>query len=169
VRKLFRWTINGLTVLSLVLCVGVAVLWGTSYRAERRVWYGGTERAYSFETDDGSLVLIVVRRHFAGYVPVGWGRVNNRYRWVGRPRFWGDWNFRPGVTEVAHVRIPFHFLVPALLIAPLAWLRSRARSRCRDLALSERCVSCGYDLRATPERCPECGRVAEGEMEGVTK
>lgn len=43
------------------------------------------------------------------------------------------------------------------LLMPLAWLLKRASLKTRDNA--HLCRSCGYDLRATPDRCPECGAV----------
>jgi hypothetical protein len=39
-----------------------------------------------------------------------------------------------------------------------AWLAYRAFRR-RKLAGC--CPACGYDLRASPDRCPKCGRVVE--------
>ncbi len=49
----------------------------------------------------------------------------------------------------------FLSLIPAGLIV---W-RFRVNRRRRLAMTKNLCVQCGYDLRGTPERCPECGTV----------
>ena len=57
-----------------------------------------------------------------------------------------------------HVAVPLWEVAAAFGVLPAAWFvgwRRRRRRQPRGL-----CQSCGYDLRATPGRCPDCGRAA---------
>jgi hypothetical protein len=55
------------------------------------------------------------------------------------------------------VTVPLYALVLLLGLAPAVSFGRRLRARARrNRGL---CHRCGYDLRATPDRCPECGAV----------
>jgi hypothetical protein len=56
------------------------------------------------------------------------------------------------------VVVPWWFGAASFAALPLA--RTAARLRRRRHAARGLCPACGYDLRATPARCPECGRAA---------
>jgi hypothetical protein len=60
-----------------------------------------------------------------------------------------------GVWREFGVSLPYWFLLGCTGILPILWLRCYRRARGRREGCL--CPSCGYDLRATPERCPECG------------
>jgi hypothetical protein len=61
--------------------------------------------------------------------------------------------------SISEVGIPHWMIAAVCAIAPFTrfighrWWRRRR-------AIAGLCLTCGYDLRATPERCPECGFVA---------
>jgi hypothetical protein len=54
--------------------------------------------------------------------------------------------------------VPTWFVVGLLLLPGILWIRV-AGVRRRRLGQESICANCGYDLRATPSRCPECGCV----------
>lgn len=60
-----------------------------------------------------------------------------------------------GLPTLFALIIPNWFLVLVTLVLPAAWLGKRLRARRR--ASRGFCATCGYDVRASPARCPECG------------
>jgi hypothetical protein len=52
----------------------------------------------------------------------------------------------------------------ALVTGVLPTLRFQRYRRERRAWLGGHCAHCGYDLRASPERCPECGTTARGKL-----
>jgi hypothetical protein len=73
------------------------------------------------------------------------------YKWADKLRTQELWG------EAPHLMV-----IWALLILPIAWLARRRWESygARMAAKRGKCVQCGYDLRASPDRCPECGHRA---------
>ena len=84
--------------------------------------------------------------------------------------FWGPFHWEhPTMWDLGYSLAEHHAYVPfwLLALAAGAWptasltLLVRRRIRRRRAAREGHCRVCGYDLRATPDRCPECGAVPE--------
>ena len=72
-------------------------------------------------------------------------------------RFCGAWHARAGKRDQVLSLPVWYFLSPqAMFVVYMARNLVRRYHRSRNGA----CLVCGYDLRATPTRCPECGTPA---------
>lgn len=68
--------------------------------------------------------------------------------------------WRVDIVGGYEVTVPLWAIVSISAVLPVAWIARRVRSfhACRTGC----CAVCGYDLRASKERCPECGTSIDG-------
>ena len=166
-RRLF----NLAAVVSLVLCTVTVALWTRGYTVANRVGLRGST---------GTLVEIMYSVYSGGgrlevYTHIPFERVPPRVHWESFPpppvwtpppgHGWESpvtfaYQGRIGTKALWSLTVSHWVVVLVASITPLAWLvREVCRGRRRWAA--HLCAHCGYDLRATPARCPECGSVPE--------
>ncbi|MCX5659123.1 MAG: hypothetical protein NTW19_05290 [Planctomycetota bacterium] len=173
-RKLGRRLLNAASTLSLVLALLVALLWA------RGSWWRTDRYDVITRTDaKGQYCGHAVFSHVAGRMDLIWADHRNT-KTGKRSSFCDDLYFGPigwttedpypthwrvligwknGLLDNGHygweagIQISDWLLLLLLSIAPIA----RFIAHRRDLARIGLCESCGYDLRASIDRCPECG------------
>ena len=171
-RKLFTLAAGT----SAVLCVAVCVLWVRSYSvADVWGWGGRPDANVSVVSVYGRIWSEYIREigftggatrppGIQGYyaMPVSGDPFRSweptwsfcGFRWMESDPLPGE----PIPTVLRVLAVPHWALVLATGTLPGIWLVAWRR-RHRRAPSPGRCASCGYDLRATPDRCPECGAV----------
>ena len=161
-----RRLLNLLTAVSLLLCVAVCVLWVMSYSAmfPKRFLLASSDLENSWIAIAKGEVAHVTTRSWPDLRDPLWGETyDNEGIGHGTGGGWrtvlNDNGSLSGQYEYwSYVR--FWLLAAAFAILPMGSLIHRGLTRKRwQIGL---CPSCGYDLRATPGRCPECGAAVTG-------
>src|SRR3954468_22797401 len=175
-RRLFTL----LSALSLLLCAATLALWVRSYWVGEAIYREGPSYRLAVLSSRGQCSA------FRTTYPASAANGPTRWKYSDRG-MWAQVTQRPGLyradpavrcygpiagfgmfdkpagptsrgAATREVFFPYWSLVLLTAAGPAAWYaRRRRRLRSRSLGL---CPACGYDLRATPDRCPECGTPA---------
>ena len=198
-----RWSFNIVAGLSLVMAIGVAILWARSYHTAdgfsalhftcgedydtEYLWVvlstkGGVLIKLQSDPDAKDIKGLRQARiwheshpaHFYPFFGILYHdpRLNNLT--VMKRLGFDLANSHAGTPpEIIRGAIaPHWFCCLGALILPGIWVaryRSRRRRRLLEAIAMGLCPICGYDLRASTDRCPECGNsIPERGVEGTT-
>jgi hypothetical protein len=168
-RRLF----NLAAAVSLVLILASAALWVRSYWVAYLLGVGRRDSLDLVWLDRG--VIIAMRSFVPPYreelgTHLSYWNVQSSWTPPGpEPGTVCDWHVLGFQWVISHggtrgglitpprwtVGVPLWFTTLVFAFVPSRWALHRMRIRRAERV--GRCRTCGYDLRATPERCPECG------------
>jgi hypothetical protein len=166
---------HGLSALSLFIAVLVIVSWAVGYFCGIAAdWHSqGDSESWSLRCSRGEFRIDHLRSQFpvagemAGFdlaftEPLN--QMNNLRGLVSRGfkfRSLGFVTFQFSTAGFAETIILWPCWSAALLFSalPAVWVARRRRYA------AGHCAKCGYDLRASPERCPECGTIPVSSVE----
>jgi hypothetical protein len=156
-------------------------LWSQGGRVEFQWSVASGRQPDILLSDDGE-------EHVEVYRPTGWSFIHSHGPPIPSPLAypaWPAWQkalglgwYKEAGTTDHETRESWSLILPAWLLFLMVglpgfvlgvgrWRRAHHQHRCRRLGL---CPTCNYDLRASPERCPECGttRTFKGPQQMAT-
>jgi hypothetical protein len=156
-----------MTVVSVALSVAMVGLWLRSRANDD--WLTGTTAGHAWQVESAR-GLIGLEIYDQAVAPSEWSirtiptqpGSETTMEWHARDAAWSPaaWHC-VGVTR-GHNWVQFFAPLPVLagfaMLLPACRLMSLICRRSRPHQ-GITCIHCGYDLRATPDRCPECGTV----------
>lgn len=169
-KRFRRWLFGGVAALSLMLCVATSALWIRScWRQDDltlNACYGAFTEPHTMFFWTTSVPRISAgglyhsrpaslrqTRRFRLIMDRSQGNIFFGFLWFSY-RFWVEPSSPP--CRWVLVGIPLWCPLAITSLTPTIWLMKR-----KNVLKTGVCMSCGYDLRATPDRCPECGTVPQ--------
>lgn len=164
------------SALSLLLCMATVVLWIRSYQKPLwHHWSGGRETSlmnYCGEVDwyevwwmpSAALPSMTVADGYTcSELDPAVGLKERTALLVSLPTLHrvgpvaGIGAFWEQPFRFTEIMLPHWLLVLVCAVLPMVWVAQQVRVRTAQRM--GRCIHCGYDLRASKDRCPECGRL----------
>ena len=176
-----RGLLTALCFLSLLFFAALLATWPMSYRHGDWIVWKGDQWFFSVGASRGEVSVRVARRAWPsprwldvspyGFRHIGLDSAPDLRQGFGAGQLAGfgwmrqDGLLRPfhGPTRVIEIHrtvlVPCWFAAFVCAVPPALFIRRYIPRRSE----AGRCRICGYDLRATPDRCPECGTAATVE------